>query len=121
MRRVPEAMPQTIEAADRVRRAARMPGTRGRAIDLVQALAAVECSFTVTGPESVPPGLLRDLVILTARLTGRTWLEGNAEASEVAAFTALTAAGEPPLLLDLDQILASVLRKRFTVMCATAA
>ena len=63
--------------------------------------------------------LLRDLVILTARLAGRRWLEANSES--VAAFTALYATRLPPPLAELDQILASVLSSRFGAPSAAAA
>jgi len=61
----------------------------------------------------VPAALLRDLVILTGRLAGRSWLEANAD--RTAAFTALQVTVEPPPLAELDQILARVLSHRFSL------
>lgn len=114
-------MPKTASAADYVRRSARVPEARRKAIDLLQALAAVECSFTVGGAAGVPPGLLRDLVLITAGLTGRTWLEATAEWPAAAEFTALNTARRPPLLPDLDEILADVLLCRFDGLATAAA
>jgi hypothetical protein len=57
---------------DRMRRSTRAPDARAKAADLLQALAAVDCNFGVGGPGGVPAGLLRDLVIMTAGLAGRT-------------------------------------------------
>ena len=65
------------------------------------------------------PALLRDLVIITARLAGRTWLEANTDST--AAFTALQATWQPPPLPDLDQILARMLSDRFALPAPTAA
>jgi hypothetical protein len=48
--------------------------------------------------------LLRDLVILTARLAGRRWLEANPDS--VAVFTAVYLTRMPPPLAQLGQILA---------------
>ena len=48
--------------------------------------------------------LLRDLVIITARLAGRAWLDANADST--AAFTAVQAAWVLPPLPELDQVLA---------------
>lgn len=82
-----------------------------QASDLLLALAAVECHVSASGPGQVPPALLRDLVIMTARLAGRTWLA--AKAGSVAAFTELQATRQPPPLAELDGILAGVLMDRF--------
>jgi hypothetical protein len=81
--------------------------------------AAVECHASVAGPARVPPALLRDLVIITARLAGRAWLD--AHAASTAAFTALQATLQPPPLPELDQILARVLSDRFALPAAEAA
>jgi hypothetical protein len=114
-------MPKTISAADHVRRRAHMPDARRKAGDLLQALAAVECTFTMGGAAEVPAGLLRDVVIITAELAGRTWLETNSETPAAAAFVALTVTRRPPLLPELDRILASLLRSRFAVRAPAAA
>jgi hypothetical protein len=114
-------MPKTVSAAEYVRRSARVPEARRKAIDLLQALAAVECSFTVGGAAGVPPGLLRDLVLITAELAGRTWLEAKAESAAAAKFVALNTTRQPPLLPELDQILATVLLSRFAGLAAATA
>ena len=95
------------------------PDARRKAADLLQALAAVECDFAVGGLAGVPAGLLRDVVIITAGLAGRGWLETNPDGA--AAFTALYRTRLPPPLAELDQILANVLSSRFGAPPATAA
>ena len=70
------------------------------------------------GPGRVPPALLRDLVIITARLAGRTWLEARADS--MATFTELQASWPPPLP-ELDRILARVLADRFGLLPPEAA
>lgn len=92
---LPVAVPRTISAADQLRRSACPPDVLGQASDLLLALAAVECHVSAGGPGRVPPALLRDLVIITARLAGRTWLEARADS--MAAFTELQARWPPPL------------------------
>jgi hypothetical protein len=63
---------------------------------------------------------LRDLVIIIiARLAGRTWLEASADST--AAFTASQATWQPPPLPELDQILARALSDRFGLPCPAAA
>lgn len=84
---LPAAMPKTITATDQLLRSARSPEARHRALDLLLALATVECNASAGGPALVLPGLLRDLVIANTRLEGRNWLEVNAE--ETASFTRL--------------------------------
>ena len=121
MGRLPGAMPKTISAADHVRRSVQVPDARRKAVDLLQVLAAVECGFTVGGPDGVAPGLLRDLIIITTRLASPAWLEATAETPAVASFTALTATRQPPPLPELDQILASLLRSRFAIRVPAAA
>lgn len=79
--------------------------------DLLLALAAVECHISVGGSARIPPALLRDVVILAARLAGATWLDANAD--HAAAFTALQASWQPPPLPELDLIPARVLSDRF--------
>ena len=74
-------------------------------------LAAVECHASVGELAPLLPALLRDLVILTTKLAGRTWLEANID--RTAAFTALQATMQPPSLPELDQILARLLLDRF--------
>ena len=111
MGQLPAAMPKTISATDTLLRSTPAPDVRHQAGNLLLALAAVECHVSVGGPVPMLPSLLRDLVILTARLAGRTWLEANAGSS--AAFTALQATVQPPPLPELDQILARVLSDRF--------
>jgi hypothetical protein len=116
---MPEAMPKTIKAADHVRRCGCLPGARYEADDLLQALAVVECDFTVRGAEGVPSALLRDLVLIIARLVGRNWLEANA--AEAATLTTWQTARQMPALPDLDRVLAGVLSRRFAQAPATAA
>jgi hypothetical protein len=58
MGRLPGAMPKTISAADQVHRSARIPDVRHRAGDLLQALAAIECHFTLGGVLSNRFGLV---------------------------------------------------------------
>jgi hypothetical protein len=108
---LPAAMPKTISATDTLLRSAYPSDVRRQAGDLLLVLAAVECRVSVCGPTVMLPAMLRDLVILTTRLAGRTWLEDNADST--AAFTALQAAVQPPPLPELDQILARVLSDRF--------
>ncbi len=106
-------MPKTISAAGRLRRTACPPDTRGQAGDLLLALAAVECHASAGGPARVPPALLRDLVIVTGKLAGRTWLTANAD--RAAAFTTVQATWQPPPLAELDDILARLLLDRFSL------
>ena len=110
MGRLPAAMPSTISAADQLLRSALPPDDRRQACDLLMTLAAVECHVSVGGLAVVPPGLLRDLVIMTGRLAGRSW--PDADADRTAAFTALQVTPEPPPLAELDQILARMLSDR---------
>jgi hypothetical protein len=114
-RRCPAPSPQPISCAAPPGR----PDTRRQASDLLLTLAAVESHASVSGPALVPPALLRDLVIITARLAGRAWLETNADSA--AALTALQATWQPPPLPELDQILARVLSDRFRLPSPTAA
>jgi len=112
-------MPKTISAAGQVRRCAGLTGARRQVGDLLQALAAVECQFTVGGPAAVPAGLLRDLVLITGGLAGRSWLAANPDT--VGAFTALHITPQPPPLPELDRILAGVLSGRFGLAPPAAA
>jgi hypothetical protein len=114
-------MPKTISAADHVRRSVQMPDARRKAVDLLQVLATVECSFTTGGQDGVAPELLRDLVVIATGLASPAWLEATAETPVVAAFRALTATRQPPSLPELDQILASLLRNRFATLVPAAA
>ena len=59
----------------------------------------------------MPAALLRDLVIITARLVGRTWLE--ADTGNAAAFTAAQAIWQLPPPPELDLTLARMLADRF--------
>lgn len=111
MRRLPATMYKTISLADRLRRSDCPAAARCQAVDLLQALAAVECHAGAGRPAPVHPALLRDLVIITGRLAGRTWL--TAHADTMAAFAALHSMTEPPQLAELDEILAHVLSDRF--------
>jgi hypothetical protein len=113
------AVPKTISVADQLRRSARPPDILHQASDLLLALAAVECHVSTGGPARVPPALLRDLVILTGRLAGRTWLEARADA--VAGFTELQSSWQPPPPPELDQLLARVLADRFGLPSPAAA
>ena len=119
MGRLPVAMPGTISAADQLRRSGCPPAIRRQAGDLLLTLAAVECHASLGGPVPAPPALLRDLVILTARLAGPAWLQANAD--RMAAFTAVQASWRLPPLPDLDQILARVLSDRFGLPASAAA
>ena len=119
MGRLPAAMPSTISAADHLRRSPRTPDDRRQVHDLLLTLAAVECHASIGGPSAVPPALLRELVILTSRLAGPTWLEANAEGT--AAFSALQVTPQPPALPELDQVLSSVLSARFGLPSPKAA
>ena len=102
---------------DHLSRSASAPFRR-KVAGLLQALATVECRFAMGGPAGVPAGLLRDLVILTARLAGRRWLE--ADPDSMAVFTALYATRMPPLA-QLGQILAGLVSSRFGAPPAAAA
>jgi hypothetical protein len=108
---LPAAMPKTIRATDQLLRSGCRPETRHRALELLLALAAVECHASTGGPAVVLPGLLRELVIVTTRLVGRAWLESNAE--ETAFFTRLQNSLHAPPLPDLDHLLACLLSDRF--------
>ena len=119
MGQLPAAMPGTISAAGQLLRSARPPDARRQAGDLLLTLAAVECHASVSGPASVPSALLRDLVIITARLAGRAWLEIGTDSAT--AFTALQATWQPPPLPELDQVLARVLSDRFHLPSPAAA
>jgi hypothetical protein len=111
MGQLPAAMPKTISATDHLLRSACPANAHRHAVDLLLALAAVECHAGVGGRAIMLPGLLRDLVIITTRLAGRSWLEINADS--MAAFAALQTTVHPPPLPELDHILASVLSERF--------
>lgn len=112
--RLPAALPKTLAAADHVRRCASRPDDRRKAIDLVQAVAAVECGFTLADAAAVPAGMLRDLVLITAGLAGGPWLRANAEQPAAAEFVSLNVSPQPPPLPELDQILATLLWRRFS-------
>jgi hypothetical protein len=61
--RLAEAMPKTGGATDCLRRCADPAVAGGTAGDLMQALAAVECNYTVGGAAGVPapgPGRVRE-------------------------------------------------------------
>ena len=119
MGRLPAAMPGTISAADQLRRSGCPADIRRQAGDLLLTLAAVECHASLGGPAAAPPALLRDLVIMTARLAGPAWLEANAEGTAV--FTAVQGSWRLPPLAELDQILARVLSDRFGLPASPAA
>jgi hypothetical protein len=108
----------TLSAADELYRSARRPDTRRQAADLMLALAAVECHAAL-GLAWVPPALLRNVVIITAGLAGRRWLEANAD--RAADFTALATTRQPPPLPELDRILAGLLSHRFRLPAPAAA
>ena len=104
-------MPRTITATEQLLRSDCPAEARHGALDLLLALAAVECHASTGGHALVLPGLLRDLVIVTTRLVGRAWLEANAE--ETARFTRLHTSLHAPPLPELDQLLACLLSDRF--------
>jgi hypothetical protein len=112
-------MPGTISVADYLCRSDCPPEVRRQAGDLLLTVAAVECHASVAGPAAVPPALLRDLVIITARLAGRAWLDAHADSR--AAFTAVQASWQPPPLQELDQVLARLLSDRFGLTSPAAA
>ncbi len=116
---LPVAVPRTIGVADQLRRSACPPDIRRQASDLLLALSAVECHVSAGGPSQVPPALLRDLVIITARLAGRTWLQAREDST--ADFAAAQASWWPPPLPELDRILARVLSERFGLLPSEAA
>ena len=77
MERLAEAMPKTGGAADRLRRCVGPAVAGGMVGDLMQALAAVECNYTVGGAAGVPapgPGRVREAcgqdALALARSTG---------------------------------------------------
>ncbi len=77
MERLAEVMPKSGGAADRLRRCAGPAVAGGMAGDLMQALAAVECNYTVGGAAGVPapgPGRVREAcgqdALALARITG---------------------------------------------------
>ena len=113
MGRLPATMYKTISVADRLRRSGVPAVDAGQAVGLLRALAAVECHASAGGTALVPPALMRDLVIITGRLAGRTWLAAHADTMD--AFAALHSMAEPPPLAELDQVLAGVLSDRFAV------
>jgi len=117
MRRLPSTMQNTVSVTDDLLRSGCSDAARRQARDLLLTLAAVECHASTRGPAGVPSSLLRDLVIITGRLTGVGWLEANVDKS--AAFTALQFTLEPPPLDELDQILARVLSDRFGTALST--
>lgn len=116
---IPGAMPRTLCAVDQVCHARIAPDARRKACDLLAALAAVERSFAGEGPAGVPAGLLREVVVVTSKLVGRTWLRNAPDRS--ADFTALYVTRTPPPLAELDQIIASVLLIRFGLSPAAVA
>ena len=105
------AMPGTIDAADRLRRAGCPSSVHRQAGDLLLTLAALESHAGLGGLAAVPAALLRDLVIITARLVGRTWLE--ADTGNATAFTAAQAIWRLPPPPELDLILTRMLADRF--------
>lgn len=111
MGRLPVAMPKTISATDRLLRSDCPPDAHRYAGDLLLTLATVEYHAGLGDPSAMLPALLRDTIIISTRLAGRTWLEANAD--NTAAFTALQATVHPPPLPELDHILACLLSERF--------
>ena len=74
MVRLAEAMPKISGAADRLRRCADPAVARGMAGDLMQALTAVECNYTVGGAAGVPapgPGRVREACVQDALALAR--------------------------------------------------
>jgi len=109
MGRLAEAMPQTLRTAARMLRCDLRPDARRDAGDLLLALAAVECGATIGGPDGVPAGLLRDLVIITGALASKLRPRPDHSVPAAARFSALHTAAQPPALPVLDSILASYL------------
>lgn len=108
---LPAAMPKSISATDQVLRSGCPPEARHRVLDLLLALAAVECHVSSGGSNPLPPRLLRDLVVITTGLVGRSWLEANAEAAQSG--MVLQASLHAPPLPELDHTLACLLADRF--------
>jgi uncharacterized protein (TIGR03382 family) len=108
---LPATLPKTIGATDQLLRCGCPLQARHRALDLLLALAAVECHASSGGPGLTLAGLLREVVILTKRLVGGTWLDANAE--ETASFTRLQSSLGAPPLAELDDLLACLLSDRF--------
>jgi hypothetical protein len=72
--RLAEVMPKSGGAADRLRRCAGPAVARAMAGDLMQALAAVECNYTVGGAAGVPapgPGRVREACVQDALALAR--------------------------------------------------
>jgi hypothetical protein len=120
MVRLAGALPETVGAAEWVRRYAARAASRNGYADLLQVLALIENNFILGGP-AVPPRLLRDLVIATTGLAGRSWLSSNESSPEVAAFLALHSRPAPPALPVLDRIVSDLLRMRFRHASAASA
>jgi hypothetical protein len=99
-----------ISAAGQLRRCDCPPAIRSQAGDLLLTLAAVECHASLGGLAAAPRALLRDLVIITARLAGPTCLETSA--GNTAAFTAVQGSWQLPPLPEPDRVLARVLADR---------
>jgi hypothetical protein len=117
MGELPAAMPKKISAADHLLRSGCGHDARQRALDLLLAVAAVECHLSSGGPGAGLPALLRDVVIIVSRLAGPVWLKTSPEST--ASFSALRASLQPPPLPELDYILACVLLERFGLARAT--
>jgi hypothetical protein len=108
---LPVAMPRTIRAIDLLLHSACPADSRKQALDLLLAVGAVECHVGPWDTDPMLPQLLRDVVIITTRLAGRTWPPTRTDAA--AALTALHATVQPPPLPELDRILAGVLSDHF--------
>lgn len=99
--------------------------TRTRALVLLQHLADCEAALAGTdGSGQQPPtttaGLLRSMVLAVRDLAGRSWLDVNAGDPDVAAFTAMQAAPNPPAPDQIDEICSRVLWARFSPSAAAS-
>jgi hypothetical protein len=111
---LPQALPRTVMAADHLRRHASRAGIQRQATDLLQAAARAEATVVSVARASVPPHVLRELIVIASALAGRRWLRANAASPAVETFITLRTAVQPPTLPALDQILSGLLWSRFS-------
>ncbi len=89
---------------------------RSRALALLKRLRDGEAALA-RDDERAPAvlALLRGLVLAARDLAGAGWLLARASQPEIAAFVALDVLPQPPASVELDRILAGLLRARFPV------